>query len=696
MTQPEKTEPTPRQPWLHELAICVDGNTTALSDRTGQIDGTGAQGVFVDDRRVVSRMDVQLGDVPSFHVASASRGDRSQFWSSARHLGTSGADPTVEVHRTREVAGAGVTEQIRVVSRGAEPVTAQLMVRLAGDGADISAVKSGLVSTTPLPATALPDGLSWRDERHATTVTADPAPTAVTVGRDGGPSVLVFPVTASPGADAVVTLRVRSARTARTSLDADAGSTRVAWTEVQVEADDPRLAPTVTTSFADLQHLLLTDPQDRSDIFTGAGSPWYLTLFGRDSLWAARMMLPFGTEVAAGTLRVLARRQGTVLDGDRAEAPGKIPHEMRRTTYVDPTSGLALPPVYYGTIDATPLWITLLHDAWRWGMPAAEVKELLPNLRAATQWLTDHAAPDEDGLLKYLDESGTGLANQGWKDSGDSIRWRDGSVAQAPIALVEAQGYAVEAAEAAAALFEAFGDGGGDELRTWAAAMRDRIRDRFWVGDGAARRLAIAVDGHGRSVDGVASNMGHLLGTGTLDADEVALVAATLTSPQMLGRYGIGTLATDNGGYNPIGYHTGSVWTHDTAVCAWGLMREGRRKEAGLVARSLLASAEQFDYRWPELYAGSGVLDRPAPYPASCRPQAWSAASAAVLLSVALGFDPDAPAGRLVLRPQRPAPFGALTIRGLRFAGHEFGVRCDADGNVEVLDPPAGVAVEIS
>ncbi len=698
MTQQETTEPTPRQPWLHELAICVDGNTTALSDRTGQIDATGAQGLFVDDRRVVSRLHVQLGDVPSFHVASASRGDRSQFWSSARHLGTPGADPTVEVHRTREVAGGGMTEQIRVVSRGAEPVTAQLVVQLAGDGADISAVKSGLVSASPLAATALPDGLSWRDDRHATTVTAEPAPGAVTPGGGGSggePSVLVFPVTASPGVDAVVTLRVRSARTTRTSLDADAGSPTVAWTDVQVQADDPRLGPTVTSSFADLQHLLLTDPQDRSDVFPAAGSPWYLTLFGRDSLWAARMMLPFGTEVAAGTLRVLARRQGTVVDGGRAEAPGKIPHEMRRTTYVDPTSGLALPPVYYGTIDATPLWITLLHDAWRWGMPAAEVKELLPNLRAATRWLTDHAAPDEDGLLKYLDESGTGLANQGWKDSGDSIRWRDGAIAQAPIALVEAQGYAVEAAEAAAVLFEAFGDGGADELRAWAAAMRDRIRDRFWVGDGPDRHLAIAVDGHGRSVDGVASNMGHLLGTGTLDAEEVALVAATLTSPQMLGRYGIGTLATDNGGYNPIGYHTGSVWTHDTAICAWGLMREGRRKEAGLVARSLLASAEQFDYRWPELYAGSGVLDRPAPYPASCRPQAWSAASAAVLLSVALGFDPDAPAGRLVLRPQRPAPFGALTIHGLQFAGHEFGLRCDSDGNVEVLDPPSGVTVDI-
>jgi glycogen debranching enzyme len=695
MTQHPETEPAPRQPWLHELAICVDGNTTALSGRDGQIDATGAQGLFVDDRRVVSGLHVQLGDEPSSYVASASRGHQSQFWSSARHLGAPGADPTVEVHRSREVGGAGLTEQIRVTSRGAEPVTAQLVVLVAGDGADIGTVKSGLEPSGALPATSRENGLAWQDERHLTTVTADPAPASVTAGDGGAPSVLAFPVTVSAGADAVVTLRVQTERTARTSLDADSGSSRVAWASVQVEADDPRLSPAVASSFADLQHLLLTDPEDRADIFAGAGTPWYLTLFGRDSIWAARMMLPFGTELAAGTLRVLARRQGTVVDGDRAEAPGKIPHEMRRTTYVDPTGGLALPPVYYGTIDATSLWVTLLHDAWRWGMPDAEVKQLMPNLRAATRWLTDHAAPDDDGLLKYLDTLGTGLANQGWKDSGDSIRWRDGRVAEAPIALVEAQAYAVEAAEAAAVLFDAFDEAGADELRTWAALMRQRIRDRFWVGSDAYPHLAIAVDGHGDSVDGVASNMGHVLGTTTLDEDEVARVAATLTSPQMLGRYGIGTLATDNGGFNPIGYHTGSVWTHDTAICAWGLMREGRREEAGLVARSLLASAEQFDYRWPELYAGSGALGRPAPYPASCRPQAWSAASASVLLAVALGIEADAPAGRIVLRPQRPATFGALTVRGLRFAGHEFGVRCDADGNVEVLDPPPGITVEV-
>jgi glycogen debranching enzyme len=189
--------------------------------------------------------------------------------------------------------------------------------------------------------------------------------------------------------------------------------------------------------------------------------------------------------------------------------------------------------------------------------------------------------------------------------------------------------------------------------------------------------------------------MGHVLGTGTLNGQEVDRVAHTLTSPQLLSRYGISTLARDNVGFNPIGYHTGSIWTHDTAICAWGLAREGKRDEATGVAQSLLASAEAFDYRWPELYASAGVLDRPVPYPASCRPQAWSTASAAVLISVALGFEPDAPAGRLTMRPARPAAYGQMTVRGLRFAGRSFGVRCAQDGSTELVDAPDDVGIVI-
>ena len=706
-----------RRAWVHDLSVSVNGNVTALSapggDMGARVDGrwsaTGAQGVYVDDRRVVSVLTVQMGDDSPVPVADASSGGRSDFFSSARQLGNPGAASTVEVRRARTVTLQGITEVVDVISRADHVVETQLVLRLGGDGAPISAVKSGapagaLLSGAPLSATSMAgasargqvSGLSWRDEWHQTDVTFDPVPTSVAVGGPGEVSVALFRLVVLPGQTGSVVATVVSSRLQKSGFDAYSGAERVDWSEVSVESVDRSLAPTVAAGLNDLQHLLLTDPEEPSSIFAAAGTPWYLTLFGRDSLWAARMALPFGTDLAAGTLRALARRQGSSFDAERAEEPGKIPHELRRTTFVDPSAGLHLPPVYYGTIDATPLWISLLYDAWKWGLADREVESLLPNLQAAVHWLTTFAAPDADGLLKYLDTSGKGLANQGWKDSGDAIRWRDGHVADAPIALCEAQAYAVEAASAAAELYIHFNLDGSAGLRDFADQMRTRFRDRFWVGAGGDRYLGLAVDGHGQTVDGLGSNMGHVLGTGTLNAQEVDRVAATLTSPALLSRYGISTLARDNAGFNPIGYHTGSIWTHDTAICAWGLAREGKRDEATKVAQSLLSSAVAFDYRWPELYAGAGVLDRPVPFPASCRPQAWSAASAAVLISVALGFEPDAPGGRLTLRPARSAAYGQMTVRGLRFAGRTFGVRCAPDGATELLDAPDDVEIVIA
>jgi glycogen debranching enzyme len=709
----------PRQPWLHDLRVSVNGNVTALSaaggDMGAEIGGhwsaAGAQGVYVDDRRAISVLSVRLGSEAPVPVADASSGGRSDFFSSARQLGNPGADPTVEIRRARTVTHQGITERVEVISRADRSVETELVFRLGGDGAPISTVKSGavagdLLAATPLPGTSatgtpvsgqlsVASGLSWLDEWHHTRVTFDPAPTSLVAGDGGEVSVVTFRLVVAPGQTGAVEATVQASRLQRSSFDADPGSGRVDWSDVSVESVDRRLAPTVTAGLNDLQHLLLTDPEEPSSVFAAAGTPWFLTLFGRDSIWAARMALPFGTELASGTLRALARRQGSSFDNDRAEAPGKIPHELRRTTFVDPSAGLDLPPVYYGTIDATPLWISLLHDAWKWGLADREVEALLPNLQAATRWLTELAAPDPDGLLKYIDTSGKGLANQGWKDSGDAIRWRDGRVAQAPIALCEAQAYAVEAASAAAALFTHFNLDGSSDLIDYAEQMRARFRDRFWVGPAGDQFIGLAVDGAGRTVDGLGSNMGHVLGTGTLNAPEVDRVAKTLTSPELLSRYGISTLARDNAGFNPIGYHTGSIWTHDTAICAWGLAREGKRDEATKVAQSLLSSAEAFDYRWPELYASAGVLDRPVPYPASCRPQAWATASAAVLISVALGFEPDAPADRLTLRPARPAAYGQMTVRGLRFKGRSFGVRCAPDGSTELLDAPDDVDIVV-
>ncbi|MCU1536979.1 MAG: hypothetical protein JWP82_1330 [Humibacillus sp.] len=696
-----------QQPWLHDLAICVDGNGTALSEPDGSMTGRGAHGFFVDDQRVVSHLTVGLAGAALAAVAHSSRGSRSEFFASARGAGDPGPDPTVEVHRHRRVAGGVLHEAVVVTSRASQTLRAPLTITVGGDGADIGAVKAGVATGLVLPPQLSGgDGdhgcsAEWRTDEQVTHVSFDPAPHDVRV-TDAG-VVATFDLSVEAGAVGRVDLEVRTERTGVSAFAAESGSDAVDWPDgLRVVASDPRLARLLEGSLVDLRSLLLRDPAAPGDVFAAAGTPWYLTLFGRDSLWTARMMLPLGTTLAAGTLRSLARRQGTRHDADSAQAPGKIPHELRRRAYEDVTVDFSLPPVYWGTVDATALWVCLLHDAWRWGLPAEEVRDLLPQLRAAATWLTDEAAPDADGLIKYVDDSGHGLANQGWKDSGDSMRFRDGSLAASPIALVEAQAYAVEAATGAAAVLRALGDGGeadtdrADELDRWADALRARTRARFWVGDPGARYLAMAIDGDARPVDGVGSNMGHALGTGALTPEEARLVTDTLVGPTMLGDYGIATLATDNGGFNPLGYHTGSVWVHDTAICALGMAREGHTAQAADVVRRLLDAGEAFDYRLPELLAESASLGRPAPYPASCRPQAWAAATAVAMLTVALGVSVDVPGRTVTVRPPTPSPFGALSVSGLRVGtgdGAETAdltVSVDASGGVTVDGLPGG------
>lgn len=688
-----------RQPWLHRLNVCVRGNVTALSGPSGDMVPRSAAGLYVDDCRVISEMTVLVdGEAPA-PVADEALGARAEFLASARNLCLATPDPVVEVRRHRDLGPGGMTERIAVVNRASVGMIAELSLRLASDGAPIGSVKAGHLNRPGIAPTLTSTGGTFVSQWHTCEVAFDPAPdrldTLDTLDTTDLALMARFRLDLRPQREVTVLIRVTAVRTRRSALDADAGGELLDWHEVRVGGADPRLEPTVSSSLADLRALALRDPEAPQDPFVGAGTPWYLTLFGRDSIWAARLTLPIGTQLARGTLHSLARRQGRRHDPVSAEAPGKIPHEVRRFPYVDPETGMTLSTVYYGTVDATALWVILLYDAWCWGMGDDTVRELLDPLDRAVHWLLTDAVPDADGLLKYLDVAGTGLSNQGWKDSGDSVRFRDGTVASAPIALVEAQAYAVSALECAARLFEACGRQGAGEARRHASSLREVVRERFWVTGAGQRYLGVAVDGSDRLVDGLASNMGHVLGTSCLTAEEAALVAAALTGPELLDPFGVRTLGTVNGGYNPIGYHTGSIWTHDTAIAALGLSQEGFATEAVKVISTLLASAEAFDYRWPELYSGEPVMGRPAPYPAACRPQAWSAASAVALLTVALGLRPDPVTRTLNVHAVRPAAYGAMRVKGLRFGPGVVDLDVTADGTVTVLRATAGVRVQV-
>jgi hypothetical protein len=617
------------QPLLHDLVPAVAGPTAALSGADGQIRPSGVQGVFHADARVLSASVLRLDGREATPVGYA-RGDAgtTHFVSVARWLGDNMADPTVRVARTRRLRPGAVEGEITVSSTATVPVSVSVTVEVASDLAPIEAVKSGAVA----------DGQTWPRD-------------AITVHVDGD---LTWPISLAPGEQRTLTWSLTVDDTGAIMQPGPRG----AFARPVVSAYDRRVERLVDRSLDDLAALRLTTPADDGDTFLGAGVPWYLTLFGRDSLWAARMMLPLGTELAIGTLRVLGRRQGTRTDPATGEAPGKIMHELRRSDVVLENQ---LPAVYYGTIDATPLWISLLADTWRWGHPAPEIETLIPTLESALGWL---AAETGDGFLRYVDTTGHGLANQGWKDSHDAVRFHDGRLADPPIALAEVQGYAYKAALDGAALLDAFHRPGGDRWRAWALDLSARFRSAFWAGDFPA----LALDRDQRPVDSLTSNIGHLLGTGLLNAEEESRVAAALATEAMSGAYGLRTMSSNDRGFAPLSYHCGSVWAHDTAIVAAGLAQGGFAAAAASLIDGLLTAGEAFDFRLPELYAGDArtALSRPMPYPAACRPQAWSAAAAILILQAWLGLNPDVPNGVVHVRPLPNAPM----VKGLRIAGH--------------------------
>jgi glycogen debranching enzyme len=671
-----------RQPYLHDLLCAVRAPALALCGRDGGIEGSGVSGVFVNDRRILSASTVEVEGSELTPVLGEFQGaEATRALLVAQGLGDSGPDPTVWVERRRELLADRVRETVEIRSAARAPVTTSLTLTLRCDLAAIADVKSGHPAAD-LPAVPRPDGLTWSADPQGLVVDATARP--VPAGVDGAGGQLRWPVALKPGQTARFTVDIVT-RDPDPAPVLDRGPESVI-ADITVESDDPRIPLLVEQSLADLRGLELRDAADPDDHFIAAGAPWFLTLFGRDSLITARMLLPLGTRLAAGTLRALARRQGTKIDPSSAEEPGKILHELRRETaehesYGDADQRMSLPPVYYGTVDATPLWIILLHDAWRWGMPADEVAKLLDPLTAALAWMRDHGQ-NEAGFLSYVDSSGHGLVNQGWKDSADSIQFNDGRLAQAPLALSEVQGYAYQAALCGAALLDAFGRPGSETWRSWAAELSARFREHFWITDRTGRFPAVALDAEGTPVDSVASNMGHLLGTGILDSEESATVVARLGSPTMSSGYGLRTMATTAAGYNPLSYHGGSVWTHDTALTIQGLGVAAAEGVSGaaLVAATLidgiLDAAPGFHYRMPELYGGEparrgGV---PTPYPASCRPQAWAAASSIALLTTLLGISPDLPGAALRVRPLRPTIDPRITVRGLLIGEHHFDV----------------------
>ena len=671
--------------------VCVQGESFVISGHNGNIVPGGDHGLFVRDTRFLNRLQLLIDGIPPVHLAGASvGGHRAVFHSFVPPSRDTEIDPTVSITRRRVVAG-GLREQIDVHNAGTEPVALKLGVRVGADFAYVFEVKHG----------HLLDAVEARPGADG----------SVTFHRDGGEErtrvrlsggsldgdVLSTPLDVAAGGTATVVLEVTVADVhGEVTVPEGAGADAMAPTagvigavsdgdgQPAIECSDQHFSRLVARSVRDLASLGLRDPDAPDDRYAAAGSPWFLTLFGRDSLWTAFMALPYDLELARGTLRVLARRQGTKLDGETEEEPGKILHEIRRGALADRGD---LPSVYYGSVDATPLFVIVANEAWRFGLPDEDLRPLMGNVEAALGWMRAHGDPDGDGFLEYVQHGGRSLANQGWKDSRDGIRFRDGRIATAPLALSEVQGYAYAAALRGAELLDHFGRPGGDEWRRWAADLQQRFRASFWVEDADGRYPAVALDEDKRPVDGIASNMGHLLSSGILDAEETGWVARRLASPGMASGWGLRTLSSESGGFNPLSYHCGSVWPHDTAIAVWGLARTGHDQAARRLMRGLVRAAPEFNYRLPELFSGFAADSTavPVPYPTACRPQAWAAAGALLMVRAVFGFEPDVPGRRLHLRPLVSAPFERLSVTGLVIGADTIDLHL-RDGRVIVDD----------
>jgi glycogen debranching enzyme len=402
--------------------------------------------------------------------------------------------------------------------------------------------------------------------------------------------------------------------------------------------------------------------------YYAAGVPWYATLFGRDSIIAALQMLAFDPSIAADTLRLLAARLGTKVDDVHDEEPGKVLHELRlgelaerqRTPLVE----------YYGTVDATPLFLCLLCEHADWTGSLELFRELRPQVDEALRWIDDHGDLDGDGLLEYRRRSPGGLENQGWKDSRDGVVDERGRPLRAPIALVEVQGYALAAKRRVARLLELAGEPArAEELRAGAARIASGL-DRFWLEDRGF--YSMGLDGDKHPSRALASNQGHLLWADAVPHHRAAAIRDALTGAAAHSGWGVRTLGAQERAFNPVGYHTGSVWPHDTAFFALGLRRYGFDGEFLRIFEDLLDAASSFaDYRLPELFAGFSRTDyeNPVPYPVACSPQAWAAGALPSMLIAGLGLVPDGLERTLLIRrPSLPRHIHRLALQGLRVA----------------------------
>jgi glycogen debranching enzyme len=663
---------------LAETVVIKDGNVFMIALRDGRLpaDERHPLGLWFRDCRFLCAHELRVGgELPTLLTASDAAGREAVHELTNPGLPLPGGallpaeSLRIRIHRRAEAAGA-LRQRIAVRSYHREPVRLPLELRLAADFEPMLELR-GIVEPheRPQPDTG-PDGFSLvgRDGvRRVTALRAEPQP------RPGDHGALVFELDLPPrgGAELTVDFEI--------SEEGDVEPAPAAPPpEGSRAASDDQLFNRVLGRSLDDLHLLRSSLDGHS--YYAAGVPWFVTLFGRDSIITAFETLSYAPRVAEDTVRLLASRLGEAVDDERDEEPGKVVHELR----VGEPATLGETPFarYYGSVDATPLFLCLLCRHADWSGNLDLFRELRGPAEAALEWIDRYGDLDGDGLVEYERRSPHGLVTQGWKDSADGIPDDRGEPLRAPVALVEVQGYVIRAKRSMARMFEFDGEGArAERLREEATVLEARL-ERFWIDDPGC--YAIGLDADKQPGSGLTSNQGHLLWAGAVSDERARAIRDVLMVRDMFSGWGVRTLAESHPAYNPIGYHTGSVWPHDSALIAAGLRRYGFDEDFTRIFEGLLEAASRFgDYRLPELFAGFPREESgdPVPYPVACQPQAWAAGSIPFLLECGLGLSPDALNKRLrVVRPSLPRWLGRVDVTGLRLGGARIDLRFEREG----------------
>ncbi len=657
----------------------LDGNTFFVSDAAGDVEpGEDANGFFHADMRQLSTWRLLVNGRP-LHVLTSRTVDyySASIFATLASVGV-GENPPISIRRDRFVA-RGVHEDLIVQNHSDRAQTLTIEVEYGSDFADLFEVKDHIPKRGRQRTELGPSRVTLiytRDQYRRDTVIEFSEIFSV------GPERAQFELHLEPRGSWHTCIDVfpvvdgdlnRLEHGDRTfgNPKPDMPTSFEQWMAQAptLETDNDVLRHTYRQSLIDLAALRFRPLKTLSYSLPAAGLPWFMALFGRDSLITAYQALPFQPHLARTTLEALTAWQAHEVDDFRDAEPGKILHELRLGELT--VLGDRPHSPYYGTHDATPLFLILLDEYERWAGDHEFVRSLQPAAMRALEWIERYGDRDGDGYLEYQTRSQEGLANQCWKDSWNSILFADGTVAKGPIATCEIQGYAYDARVRMARLARTVWDDPAlaDRLETDAAALRERFNRDFWIK--ARGHYAIALDGQKRQVDAMSSNAGHLLWSGIVTKERAAMTVERLMSPDMFTGWGVRTMSSNDAGYNPIEYHDGSVWPHDTAFVAEGMRRYGYREQASHLALMLIQAAEAFAYRLPEVFAGFAREEtgEPVEYPTASRPQAWAAGAPLLALRTALGL--DVVGGTLRIEPHLSQGWGRVRLENIAVGAKE-------------------------